>query len=355
MTTCLAKKDLDQLNLANVSEERKGQIMAIKDSIVLSRDATLEYANDASKNLTEFSSDLLKTVKAKDSPDIENLLTELMSGLSKIDASTLQAKKPNFLARLFGVDKVQNAINQCKDVETLVDTVQEKLAMASFQLKKDIELSERYLERNVGFISSLDNFIMAGGIRAQEEQAALDEMQKDLDTSDQLAVINMNNRQGELDRFNRKLHDLKLLRSIAVQNIPQIILIADGDSVLIEKIDTSINAAIPLWKNQMVIAIQMMRQKGALELEKAVTQTTNNLITKNSELLKENSLEIARSLETPIVDIATLKQSSQNLIETLNGIKQIREEGKQSRLKAAQELGQLQIQLNEQLLLVSGK
>ena len=355
MTTCLAKRDLEQLNLANMSKERQEQILAIKSSIVMSRDSTLEYAGDASRNLTEFSSDLLKTVKVKDTPEVEGLINELMTGLEKVDASTLQARKPTVFERLFKVDQVKQFITRYEDVEGIIDTVKDKLSVANFQLKKDIEVCERYLRQNEAYINELDNYIVAGGIRAQEEQAAIDEAQKNVDPSDQLAVITLNNRQSELDRFNRKLHDLKLMRAIAIQNIPQIILIADGDSVLIEKIESSINSAIPLWESQMVIAIQLMRQRGALALEKAVTQTTNNLIAKNSELLKSGSLEVAKALETGIVDVEVLKKNSQNLIETLKGIKQIREEGKQSRLKAAQELSQLQIQLNEQLLLVSGK
>ena len=151
------------------------------------------------------------------------------------------------------------------------------------------------------------------------------------------------------------LHNLLLVREIAVQNIPQIMLIRDGDGVLIEKIDTSINSAIPLWESQMVIAIQLMRQKGALAIQRAVTNTTNNLIEKNGELLKSGSIEVAKELETGIVNVETLKKNSQNLIDTLAAIKQIREKGKEDRLKATQELGMLQSKLNEQLLLEVGQ
>lgn len=355
MSHYLAKKDIDTLSLDNVDEARKGQIMSIKNSIVFNYDTTLSYAESASKNLTDFSSDLLKTVKVKDAPEVEGLINELMTGLEKVDASTLQAHKPNFLQRLFRVDDVKKFIARYEDVEGVVDSVKEKLAMANYQLKKDIEVCHRYLEQNKAYINELDNYIMAGGIRAKEEQEAIDAERAAVDSTDQLAVYTLNNRQNELDRFTRKLHNLMLMRTIAIQNIPQIILIADGDSVLIEKIESSINSAIPLWESQMVIAIQLMRQKGALALEKQVTQTTNNLISKNSDLLKQGSIEVAKSLETAIVDIEVLKKNSQNLIDTLKGIKQIREEGKQSRLKATQELGLLQSQLNEQLLLASGE
>lgn len=352
--TSLAKKELDNLSLENIDEARKGQIMAIKDSIAFTYEGTLDYAENASKNLTEFSSDLLKTVKVKDAPEVEGLITQLMDSLGQVDASTLQTRKPSFLRKLFGVDEVKRFITRYEDVEGVIDSVKEKLSVANFQLKKDIEVCRRYLEQNKQYINELDNYIMAGGIRAQEEQASINELRQNIDMDDQLAVHELNNRQGELDRFERKLHDLRLMRTVAIQNIPQIVLIAEGDSVLIEKIDSSINTAIPLWESQMVIAIQLMRQKGALALEKAVVQTTNNLIQKNGEMLREGSIEVAKALEAGVVDVEVLKKNSDNLIETLKGIQQVREEGKASRLKATQELAALQSKLNEQILLSSG-
>ena len=353
MNNYLTKKNMDNLTLDNVDEARKGQILAIKDSIVFSYDSTIDYAGAASKNLTEFSSDLLKTVKVKDTPEVEGLINELLTGLEKVDAATLQTKKQTLFQKLFKVDEVKQFITRYEDVEGVIDTVKDKLEVANFQLKKDIEVCNRYMEQNMKYINELDNYIMAGKLRADEEQQAIDTEKSKMDQADQLAVYTMNARQGELDRFNRKIHDLMLMRAIAIQNIPQILLIADGDSVLIEKIESSINSAIPLWESQMVIAIQLMRQKGALALQESVAKTTNNLIEKNGEMLKAGSIEVAKALETGIVDVEVLKKNSENLIQTLQAIKTIREDGRQARLKAAQELGMLQSKLNEQLLLTS--
>lgn len=353
MNNYLTKKNMDNLTLDNVDEARKGQILAIKDSIVFSYDSTIDYAGAASKNLTEFSSDLLKTVKVKDTPEVEGLINELLTGLEKVDAATLQTKKHTLFQKLFKVDEVKQFITRYEDVEGVIDTVKDKLEVANFQLKKDIEVCNRYMEQNMKYINELDNYIMAGKLRADEEQQAIDTEKSKMDQADQLAVYTMNARQGELDRFNRKIHDLMLMRAIAIQNIPQILLIADGDSVLIEKIESSINSAIPLWESQMVIAIQLMRQKGALALQESVAKTTNNLIEKNGEMLKAGSIEVAKALETGIVDVEVLKKNSENLIQTLQAIKTIREDGRQARLKAAQELGMLQSKLNEQLLLTS--
>ena len=354
MTTCLAKKDLEACNLAKLDDERRSQVLAIKDSITFDSNSILEYAGSASKSLTDFSSDLLRSVKLKDTPEVEGLLTELLTGLGKVDAVTLTENKPSFIKRLFRVDEIKMFAARCEDVESIVQGIREKLETANFQLKKDIELCDRYLEQNKAYINALDNFILAGNLRYQEEIAAIQAEKANLDTEDQLAVYTLNARQDELDRFERKLYDLLLMRKIAADNIPQILLIKQGDSILVEKIDSSINSTIPLWESQMVIAIQLMRQKGALAIEQAVTTTTNNLLEQNSQLLKANTIEVAKSLEKGIVDIEVLKKNNQTLIETLQEVVKIREDGKNARLKATREIGLLQSKLNEQLLLTSG-
>ena len=345
---------MEQLSLENMDEARKNEIMSIKNSIVLSYDTTLDFASSASRNLTEFSSDLLKSMKIKDTPEVEGLINELMTGLEKVDVTTLTETKPSFFKKLFKVDELKQFIVRYEDVEGVIGVVKEKLESANFQLKKDIEVCNRYLEQNLAYINELDNYIMAGGLKLRDEQAALNVDKATIDQSDMLAVHNLNARQNEIDRFERKLHNLMLMRSIAIQNIPQIMLIKDGDGVLIEKIESSINSAIPLWESQMVIAIQLMRQKGALAIQRSVTNTTNNLIAKNGELLKAGSIEVAKELEAGIVDVEVLKKNSENLIATLNAIKSIREDGKQARLQATKELGMLQMKLNEQMLLESG-
>ena len=334
-TTCLSKKDLDSGSLSNISEERRHTIMAIKDGIALESESILDFGNGASKNLTEFSSDLLSKMKLKDTPEVETLLSDLLKGLGQIDASTLLEKKPTFFQRLFGEKAdVKKFIMRYEDISSVITEIKSKLEVSTFQLKKDMEVCSRYLEQNLNYINALDDYIMAGRIKVNENQ--------------------LNARQSNLDRLERKVHDLNLMRAIAIQNIPQIMLIRDGDGVLVEKIQSSINSAIPLWESQMVIAIQLMRQKGALTIQKSVTDTTNNLIARNSELLESGTIEVAKELERGIVDVEVLKKSSENLIKTLESLKQIREEGRKERIKATAELAALQSRLNEQLLLQGG-
>lgn len=355
----MGKKDLavvknTSVSLESLDENKKKEIISIKNSITMDYENTLDYASQASKNLTDFSSDLLKTMKVKDTPEVEGLIMELMAGLEKVDATTLMEKKSSFIKKLFKVDEFKQFITRYEDVASVIDGVKVKLEESNFQLKKDIEVCNRYLEQNLEYINELDDYILAGKVKVDEERVSLEEDRKTLDSSDMLNVHNFNARENEIDRLDRKVHDLELMRGIAVQNIPQIMLIRDGDGVLIEKIQSSINSAIPLWESQMVIAIQLMRQKGALAIQKGVADTTNNLISKNSELLKSGSVEVAKELERGIIDIDVLKKNSDNLIKTLEAIRTVRQEGKENRLKATQELAVLQTKLNEQLLLSEG-
>ena len=350
----LTKKNIELINMDGLSEEKKKEIMRIKNELTLSSDQVIDFGSSASKKLSNFSTELLSSMKVKDTPDVENMLTELMTGLQEVDCDSLLKKKPNIIKKWLKIDDLQNFMIKYEDVQTVINTVKKKLEQTQFQLSKDIELCERYLEQNMSYIEDLDSFIMAGMMKVQEvrEELALEE--KTLDKTDQLAVHEFSAKQSDVERLDRKVHDLTLMREIAIQNIPQIQLIRGGDSVLIEKIQSSINSAIPLWESQIVIAIELMRQKGALEIQKNIVDTTNKLISKNSELLKVGAVEVAKELERGIVDIETLKKSQDNLIQTLESIKTIRQEGRQQRLQVAEELSSIHGRLNEALLLESG-
>ena len=350
----LTKKNMDTVSLVGLSEQKKNEIMSIKNGLSLSYDHIVDFGSSASKNLSSFSSELLTTMKVKDSPDVENMLSDLMTGLQEVDCDTLLKKKPSFLKKMLKIDDLQNFMIKYEDVQSVINTVKKKLEQTQFQLKKDIELCERYLEQNMTYIEELDNYIMAGMLKVQEERELLTQEEATLDKTDQLAVHEFSARQTDVERLDRKVHDLTLMREIAIQNIPQIQLIKGGDAVLIEKIQSSINSAIPLWESQIVIAIELMRQKGALEIQKNIVDTTNKLITRNSELLKTGAVEVARELERGIVDIETLKKSQENLIQTLDSIKTIREDGRQQRIQVAQELQQIHGRLNDAMLLESG-
>lgn len=347
----MTRKNMELVTLDGVPEDRKNEIMTLKNGLSLSYESVLDFGSSASKNLSNFSTELLTTIKVKDTPEVESMLTELMAELSEVDCDSLLKKKPNLFKKILKIDDIKNFIVKYEDVQTVVNTVRKKLEQTQYQLKKDIELCDNYLEENSNYINELDNYIMAGKLKVQEVSDELKLEEQKIDKEDRLAVQELSMKQADFDRLDRKVHDLSLMREIAIQNIPQIALIKSGDAVLIEKIQSSINSAIPLWESQMVIAIELMRQKGALAVQKSIVDTTNKLIAKNSELLKSGSVEIAKELERGIVDIETLKKSQQNLIETLETIKTIRKEGREKRLQVAEELNQIQGKLHDALLL----
>jgi len=324
--------------------------MAIKNSISLDTEATLNYATSASKNLTKFSTDLLQSMKLKDIPEVEGILRELLDGLGQVDASTLLDYKPSLWRRITHADVFSQFLASYDSVSDVIDKVKGKLEECNFQLKKDIEVCNKFLSQNMDYINELDNYIMAGRIKLQEEHKLLESEAKEVDQSDRLQVYNYEAHKSEVDRFERKLYDLILMREIAVQNVPQIMLIRDGDSILIEKIQSSINSAIPMWESQLVIAIQLLRQKGVIVIQKSVADATNALIVKNGQLLKSGSIEVAKELERGIIDVEVLKKNSETLISTFEAIATIRDEGRTKRIQATQELAALQTKLNEQLI-----
>ncbi len=347
----MTNKEFEALDLSRYSESEKREIESVKKAINLTPDEVITYGSQASKNLTEFSSSLLKNMQMKDNPEVEGLIGELMDGLRTVDATTLLQKKPTFWSKLFRTDDVEKFKEKYQSVSTLIEGVKDKLDSSVYQLRQDMNHCNIYIDKNGDYIAELDKYIMAGRMRIKEETDALTKDGIGLDTDDNVVMMEFRERKSGVERLERRVFDLMLMREIATQNMHQMYLIRDGDGVLVEKIQSSISSVIPLWEQQMVSSFHMLRQRNAVEIQKNVRETTNKLIEKNSQLLKENSLSIGRELEAPIVDIEVLKKSQQTLIETVEGLKQIHAEGRQQRMQATKELEQLQSQFAAKLLL----
>lgn len=346
----LEKKDFELMNITGLPAEKQEAIIALKNNIQMDHEGIIQYSNEVSKQITDFSSELLRSVKLKDNPEVEELLTELLGNLNTIDATSLTPRKQGFFARLFKTDDVKNFITKYESIEGVVSEVAKKLEQAEYQLRKDVQTCNMYLEENSEYIENLDMHIVAAKMRLAEEKATLEEKRKTIDKADLLAVQELSMFEGEVRRLERKVHDMLIQREIAIQNIPQIMLIRDGDAVLIEKINTGITTAIPLWERQIVISIQAIRQQNAVKLEKGVSDTTNKLIAKNAELIKGSSIAVATELERDIVDIDTLKKSNEALIQTITEIRNIQANGAKTRIKVEEELLQLQTKLNTLML-----
>lgn len=328
-------------------QEMQVQVDRIKNEISFDHKSISKYGNEVSKKLTNFSTEILKAAKVKDAPEVEELLISLVGQLNSIDCNSLQPKKKGLLSKLFGGQDPQTFIARYESVHSFISDVTKKLSQAEYTLTKDISVCEQYIEQNRNYIAELDLYIEAGNQKLAEKKEEFEERKAALDENDLLGAQELSLLESDITMFERKVHNLAIQRMVAIQNIPQLMLIKDGDAVLVEKINSSIDTSIPLWESQMVIAIQTMRQQNGAKLVKSITDTNNELLKRNSELLKQSTTSVAVELERDIVDLDTLKQTNENLISTIQEIRQIRENGVKEREAVALELQNLQNQLIE--------
>ena len=325
----------------------QNEIMNIKNNILLNHDDIFAYSQEITNKLSEMSTRILDSIKENTIPDTESMFLELMNQLNQID--TMDSKK-NLFRKLFKKTNIDTLLTRYETVSVVVSEVKNKLIQTEYQLKKDIKISEKFLENNFEYIQELDKYIAAGIIKINEEETAIACKKLEIDKEDLLAVQELSMRESNLNTFKRKIHNLKLQRAISIQNISQLMLLKDGNTVLIEKIEDSINSVIPLWQSQIVISIQTMRQDNGAKIQQSVSNATNTLLRQNAKALKDSTVAVATELEKDIVDIDTLKYSNEQLISTISNIKEIQEIGEEKRNEVIDELTKLQLQLNQTLL-----
>lgn len=325
----------------------QNEIMNIKNNILLNHEDIFAYSQEITNKLSEMSTRILDSIKENTIPDTESMFLELMNQLNQID--TMDSKK-NLFQKLFKKTNIDTLLTRYESVSVVVSEVKNKLIQTEYQLKKDIKISEKFLENNFEYIQELDKYIAAGIIKINEEENAIAYKKLEIDKEDLLAVQELSMRESNLNTFKRKIHNLKLQRAISIQNISQLMLLKDGNTVLIEKIEDSINSVIPLWQSQIVISIQTMRQDNGAKLQQSVSNATNTLLRQNAKALNESTIAVATELEKDIVDIDTLKYSNEQLISTISNIKEIQEIGEEKRNEVIDELAKLHLQLNQTLL-----
>lgn len=350
MTQNVSLAVLTSGNISTLPQEKQEKVLSVKSGLDLSHESIMEFGNEASANLNDFSTAILQEVKMKDVPEIEGLITDLMNNIGTINTETLLNSKPGFFKRLFHVENLNSFIKRYDNVESIIMDIKTKMQSAKIQLEKDVVMLDSFIEQNLQYIDDLDTYILAGTMKKNEALIELKRMQENLDSTDTLAVQEVNRYQNSIERLEKKIYNLTLLRETAVQNIPQIMLIQQGDCVSIDNIQSSIDSAIPLWESQIVIAITLVRQKNVVDLQANVMKTINNMIESNSDRVKSNALSIAKQMEAGIIDIKVLEKSSQNLIETLEGLKQIRIQGAKDRAAAMQKLEQNQLKLSNAII-----
>ena len=311
----------------------------------------LQYGAASQKKLSDFSETALSRVKTKDMGETGELITNLISELQGFDATTEQPKG------IFGFfKKTSNSIEQLKtrydSADKNVERIKAQLEDHQVTLMKDITMLDKMYELNLVYFKELTMYILAGkkklaevranDLKAAQEKAQRTQLPEDAQAARDLADL--------CDRFEKKLYDLELTRNVSIQMGPQIRLIQSNDTMMAEKIQTTIVNTIPLWKNQMVLALGIAHSQQAMHAERAVTDATNELLKKNAATLKQGTIEIAKESERGIVDIETLQQTNKQLIETLDELNKIRADGKAKRANAEQELGRIEGELRQKML-----
>ncbi len=313
----------------------------------------LQYGASAQSNISKFSDSVLEDVKTRSTGEVGDLLAGLVAEIKEFDTDIPQGEVKG-LAKIFHSAKKQleKLINKYNKVETNIDKIEKQLEGHKLQMLKDIAVFDTMYDKNLEYFKQLSLYIIAGERKLKElKEVTLPEMQaKAKETGDQTDVQAVNDMENMINRFEKKIYDLKTTRIISIQMAPQIRLIQNNDSELVEKIQSSLINTIPLWKNQIVIALGITHAKSALGAQKAVTDLTNEMLQKNSETLKQGTIEIAEESERAIIDVETLQKTNQDIIETLDKVIEIHQNGRIKRQEAEKQLEQIEGELKDKLL-----
>jgi len=335
-------------------ENRKRALELAKQIDPANHQAVIAYGTHAQSQLLNFSSSMLDHVQNKDVGPIGDILNDLMSKLRDVNPDELSPEKKNFFAKVFGKisNSIQEVMSKYQKTGAQIDRITVKLNQSKQTLIDDLKMLEQLYEKNKEYFHALNIYIAAGELKIEElTTKTIPELKRKAEASgDQMTYQEVNDMVQFADRLEKRLYDLKLSRQITIQSAPQIRMIQNTNQALAEKIQTSIMTAIPLWKNQIAIALTLIRQRQAVEAQKQVSKTTNDLLLKNAEMLKTNTIETARENERGLVDIETLKKTQSNLITTLEETIKIQQEGRAKRAQAEQELVSMENELKQKLL-----
>ncbi len=349
----VSEKELDfEKETLTFDEEDRKSIENIKDNInILDTNSVIQFGNTAQNNISQFSNSVLEQVKTKDSGQVGELLQTLVGRLEEFDDN-----KGSFLNKIPGVNKLFNSaqkmITKYNKISTEMEKITAELEKNKIILQKDIALFDELANKNLEYFKNLNIYIKAGEEKTQElQQNVLPKIKQEAATSsNQMALQAVNDLENTINRFEKKVHDLKISRTIAMQTAPQIRLIQNNNKLLIDRVQNVIYNTIPLWKNQMILTIGIDRQTKVLEMNRAVSDMTNELLKGNAKLLKETSINTAKENERGIIDIETLKETNRDIIETIRQTIAIQQDGSKVRQQAETELKNIETELKNTLL-----
>lgn len=350
----LVKEEAPALDDSILTEEEKQAVAAFAEQIDLTNSSMiLQYGAGTQKKMADFSENALENVKTKDLGEVGNLLSGVVKELKSFD----EEEEKGFLGIFKKTsNKIQNMKAKYAKAETNVNQICKVLESHQVQLMKDIAILDKMYELNLTYFKELSMYILAGKKKLQEvREGKLQEMIQKAQVSglpeDAQAARDLENM---CNRFEKKIHDLELTRTISIQTAPQIRLVQGNDTLMVEKIQSTVVNTIPLWKSQMVLALGVEHSTQAAEAQRKVTDMTNELLKKNAEKLQMATVETAKESERGIVDIETLKATNESLIQTLDEVMRIQTEGRQKRKEAEAEMVRLEGELKDKLLQLQG-
>ncbi|HPY98028.1 MAG TPA: toxic anion resistance protein [Clostridia bacterium] len=340
------------MNEITLTEKDRELAISYGDKLDIKSSASiLQYGADAQRKITTFSDATLEKIRSKELGEIGDMIGNLMAQLKDF---TADQESGNFLERLFKRTKRYIDVLKARyaKVEANVNKIVAVMEDHQVVLMKDITMLDKMYEMNLDYVKELALYIEGGRAKHKElKETKLVELRKKAkETNLPEDAQAANDFANMLDRVEKKIYDLEITRNIAVQMAPQIRLIQNNNTLLTEKIQTTLINTIPLWKNRMVLSLSITHSQNAMKAQRAVTDMTNELLLKNAEMLKQSSVDIAKESERGIVDIETLKATNESLITTLEEIIRIQEEGKAKRREAEKELDRIEEQLKNKLL-----
>jgi uncharacterized protein YaaN involved in tellurite resistance len=346
-----AAPEPEAYDLTRLSESERKQVEDFSKQIdIMEPNLVLQYGSAAQKKVNDFSDTALKNVRAKDLGEVGDALSKLVAELKVTDEGQDSKGIMGWFKRSSkSVEQMKAKYAQTeKDVDAIADTLENH----QIQLLKDISLLDQLYDRNQQNIKELTMYILAGKQKLNDVQT--NELPKLQEKAKQTGLPEdaqaANDLQNACDRFEKKLYDLELTRQVSIQMAPQIRLVQNNDTLMTEKIQSTLVNTIPLWKNQMVLSLGVNHSKQALDAERAVNNMTNELLKKNAETLHTSAVETAKESERGIVDIETLQHTNEELISTLDEVLKIQKDGHDKRVEAEQELNRIEDELHKKLL-----
>ena len=351
-----AQAPAEKLALDMLSPAEQQAVRSFSEQIdVTNTEQVMNYGSGAQKNISEFSDAALNTVRTKDLGEVGDMLGDLVVELQGLNFDAQEKKGFLGLFKKAGQSVAEMKASLDK-AEVNVDKIVESLEKHEITLMKDISLMDKMYQRNQEYMKELTMYILAGKLKIEElREVELPKMiahakETNLPEDAQAA----NDFANLIGRFEKKIHDLELTRTISVQMAPQIRMVQNNDQLMAEKIRSSIVNTIPLWKNQMVMAMSLYHSDQAMKAQRQVTDMTNQLLLKNAETLRQGSVSVAQEAERGIVDMETLKKTNLELIATLDEVRRIQDDGRARRAQAEEELGRIEGELKSKLLEMKG-